>query len=138
MENPSPLRRRSSAATAVTIPTLHSSDFELYSLSNLPPPPSSSSSAYTSIKDLLPTVAVNSPTAAGAAYEISIRNRLVKQAAWAYLQPMSASSGSSGHHFLRGFWLKLAALRHPIKACFRFVQLNLFPSISQFFRSVLA
>ncbi|CAN1306518.1 hypothetical protein LINPERPRIM_LOCUS26822 [Linum perenne] len=51
---------------------------------------------------------------------------------------MSASSGSSGHHFLRGFWLKLAALRHPIKACFRFVQLNLFPSISQFFRSVLA
>ncbi|GAU17477.1 hypothetical protein TSUD_340200 [Trifolium subterraneum] len=61
---------------------------------------SSPVTSYTSLKDLLsPNVAVNSPTASFAAinsgYEISIRNRLVKQAARAYLQPMASSVGNS-------------------------------------------
>ncbi|XVF07569.1 hypothetical protein REPUB_Repub06bG0150700 [Reevesia pubescens] len=60
-------------------------DLELISLKT-------SLASYTSLKDILPSsaVAICSPTAAGSVtnsgYEISIRNRLVKQAAWAYLQ----------------------------------------------------
>ncbi|KAF3442721.1 hypothetical protein FNV43_RR16638 [Rhamnella rubrinervis] len=119
--NPHPLlssnlRRRNSIATSVpaslTLPlthpiteSLHSSSFPNQNGAMAPPPPPldfelvslKSSLAYTSLKDLIPTSPggfVNSPTAASAAnsgYEISIRNRLVKQAAWAYLQPMSSS-----------------------------------------------
>ncbi|MBA0633887.1 hypothetical protein Godav_029813, partial [Gossypium davidsonii] len=113
----STIRRRNSITTPVQIPTkltlltpkpLQTAtslsngsataplplDLELISLK-------ASFASYTSLKDILPSpaVAVNSPTAAGSAtnsgYEISIRNRLVKQAAWAYLQPMSASPDSS-------------------------------------------
>ncbi|GMH23153.1 hypothetical protein Nepgr_024996 [Nepenthes gracilis] len=69
------------------------------------------SPTYISLKDLLPssssilspkaTAATSSSTASSGSgaslsgYEISIRNRLVKQAAWAYLQPMSSSPSSS-------------------------------------------
>ncbi|CAN0847394.1 hypothetical protein LINGRAHAP2_LOCUS4954 [Linum grandiflorum] len=142
MNSPEPLRRRNSIATAVSLPSrlsLHTSslppsngsqlDFELYSFEQ-------DSSAYTSLKDLLPSSAVNSPTAGssvcyGSAYEICIRNHLVKQAAWAYLQPMSSSPGSDGPtHFLRRLWLRL---RNPISACFRFVELHLIPGISRAF-----
>ncbi|MED6192180.1 hypothetical protein PIB30_007711 [Stylosanthes scabra] len=63
-----------------------------------------SSSFYTSLRDLLPSSAVNSPTASSSS-AISIRNRLVKHAAWAYLQPMSSSpsssSSTSSPYFLR-------------------------------------
>lgn len=110
-----PLRRRNSIATTVVLPkhlslpppprkrsSFHApispdetSDFELVSLK---------SSSYTSLKDLLPssststTVSINSP---------SIRNRLVKQAAWAYLQPMSASpSTTSGPSYFRHFFFR--------------------------------
>lgn len=144
---PSPLRRRNSIATSVVIPTrfaaatlkpTHSSslpngtksppvplDFELISLK--------SSQAYTSLKDLLPFAAVNSPTSASAsASEISIRNRLVKQAAWAYLQPtISPSPGSSGSRFLlRRLWLRFSS-------CFCSVKLSLFPAIARFFDRIL-
>ncbi|CAN0879410.1 hypothetical protein LINGRAHAP2_LOCUS13029 [Linum grandiflorum] len=135
MEQPPQLHRRSSIAAAAPSPD----DVELYSFTKSTP------SAYTSIKDLLPSAAVNSPTVAGAAggagvfsREISIRNRLVKQAAWAYLQPMSASPESSGHHFLHRLWLRFASLRHPVKACFRFFKLRLFPAVSRFFISIWA
>lgn len=82
------------------IPTV---DFELPSLRQ---PPHS----YISLKDLLPCspTGVQSPPAAACAAaanqgccEISIRNRLVKQAAWAYLQPMSSSPDSAGRNFFR-------------------------------------
>ncbi|KAG6580732.1 hypothetical protein SDJN03_20734, partial [Cucurbita argyrosperma subsp. sororia] len=75
--------------------------------------PSSPSLAYTSLRDILPSAtAIYSPTAASAAnsgYEISIRNRLVKQAAWAYLQPMASSPSSSGPHLLHRIWLRFSA-----------------------------
>ncbi|CAN1133976.1 hypothetical protein LINPERPRIM_LOCUS16367 [Linum perenne] len=158
MNSPEPLRRRNSIATAVSLPSrlsLHTSslppsngsfpspshlDFELYSFEQ-------DSSSYTSLKDLLPSSAVDSPAAAaagggggsfcyGSAYEICIRNHLVKQAAWAYLQPMSASPGSDGpHNFLRRLWLKL---RNPISACFRFVELHLIPRISRTFSRIFS
>nr|XP_011467253.1 PREDICTED: uncharacterized protein LOC105352291 [Fragaria vesca subsp. vesca] len=86
-----------------------------------------SSESYTSLKDLLPSssfAAVQSPTpnSATTGYQISIRNRLVKQAAWAYLQPMSSTSGPSGPHLLRRVWLKcstcLSRILHRLLPCF--------------------
>ncbi|XP_022144679.1 uncharacterized protein LOC111014307 [Momordica charantia] len=85
---------------------------------------------YTSLRDILPSAtAINSPTAASAAnsgYEISIRNRLVKQAAWAYLQPMSSSPGSSGPHLLRRLWLRFSA-------CLSFLNLRIISNITHAF-----
>ncbi|KAL9685833.1 hypothetical protein QQ045_023287 [Rhodiola kirilowii] len=74
-------------------------DLELISLN---------SQSYTSLKDILPTTSlVNSPTPTGPSsatgYEIPIRNHLVKQAAWAYLQPMVASPTSSSRPFSQLF-----------------------------------
>ena len=61
--------------------------------------------SYTSLRDVLPSTALISPctSAVSAAGAVAIRNRLVKQAAWAYLQPMSASPSSNGgaQRFLR-------------------------------------
>ncbi|KAH9674411.1 hypothetical protein KPL70_018442 [Citrus sinensis] len=125
---PPSLGRRNSISTTVPLPTklslpakssnysyddVSASSFELISLK-------SPSSSYTSLKDLLPSSGFNSPTATGSAansaYEISIRNRLVKQAAWAYLQPMSASPDSStGSHFLCRIWIKISS------ACFQLI-----------------
>lgn len=73
------------------------------------------SHSYTSLKDLLPTAAVNSPRPSSAPLgqsgsDICIRNRLVKQAAWAYLQPMSTSPGSADGSFVRRIWPRVAAL----------------------------
>ncbi|XP_037492438.1 uncharacterized protein LOC119369791 [Jatropha curcas] len=141
---PPTLRRRNSIATSVVIPTQltlpskplytlslptgNGSDFELGQLASF-----KSSLSYTSLKDILPSTAVNSPTAApsaaGSACEISIRNRLVKQAAWAYLQPMSSSPDSSSQHFLRRLWLQLST-RNPITACIRFISIHIIPSIT--------
>ncbi|PKI47014.1 hypothetical protein CRG98_032553, partial [Punica granatum] len=95
-----------------------------------------SSLSYTSLKDLLPqfsAAAINSPTAASSAsgrsgYEISIRNHLVKQAAWAYLQPMSASPGSSVPGVLQRIWFRLCS---PVDACLGFVSSRLIPSIAR-------
>ncbi|KAL2345282.1 hypothetical protein Fmac_006567 [Flemingia macrophylla] len=126
---PPPLRRHNSIAAASAnkpsfpaTPPLRTTSLELVSLK----PPSSAS--YTSLRDMLPppNAAVYSPTASAySGQEISIRNRLVKQAAWAYLQPMSASSGgSSTPHFLR----RLSA------ACLGFLCHHLAPLVTQFFR----
>lgn len=130
MPTSSSLRRRHSISTSVVVPTklslLSSTKTTLHGSNSLPhqngvAPPQldldllstalKSSQAYTSLKDLLPAPAagIGSPTAASG-YEISIRNRLVKQAAWAYLQPMSSSPGSSGPtHFLRRLCLRLSS-----------------------------
>ncbi|CAN6577319.1 unnamed protein product [Malus baccata var. baccata] len=101
-------------------------DLELLSLK--------SSKSYTSLRDLLPSsAAVNSPTVASAnnsGCEISIRNRLVKQAAWAYLQPMSSTSGPSGPNFLRRLCLKLSP-------CLSFFTHCVVPFLSQALRRTL-
>ncbi|ERN16176.1 hypothetical protein AMTRI_Chr11g95590 [Amborella trichopoda] len=66
--------------------------------------------SYTSLRDLLPSSpnAIQSPTACepvgSGGREISIKNRLVKQAAWAYLQPMAASPSEAGNSFFRRVW----------------------------------
>ncbi|KAG7017485.1 hypothetical protein SDJN02_19350, partial [Cucurbita argyrosperma subsp. argyrosperma] len=87
--------------------------FELVPIKSSSSSSSSPSLAYTSLRDILPSAtAIYSPTAASAAnsgYEISIRNRLVKQAAWAYLQPMASSPSSSGPHLLHRIWLRFSA-----------------------------
>ncbi|KAE8704628.1 hypothetical protein F3Y22_tig00110450pilonHSYRG01066 [Hibiscus syriacus] len=144
---PSTLRRRNPISTPVHIParlTLVTPTL-LQSATSLPkgdaaPSPldlelislKASFASYTSLKDILPssTVTINSPTAAGSAtnsgYEISIRNRLVKQAAWAYLQPMSASPDASGPHFLRRLWPQFSS-HNPISSCLGFFNLDLLP-----------
>ncbi|KAK7284804.1 hypothetical protein RJT34_19557 [Clitoria ternatea] len=117
-ETPTLRRRNSITATSAAVPTKlslpatapdRSPSLELFSLKP--------SSSYTSLRDVLPppNAAVNSPSAAAATaitysgYEISIRNRLVKQAAWAYLQPMSSSpSTSSTPHFFSFLYHHLA------------------------------
>nr|GMD42906.1 Formin-like protein [Ipomoea batatas]GMD44397.1 Formin-like protein [Ipomoea batatas] len=92
-------------------------DFELFSIKPV---------NYTSLKDLLPGgAAVNSPRPMtpgshhGSA-EILIRNRLVKQAAWAYLQPMSTSPDSSAGTFLRRLCLRFSG-NAPVVALLDFV-----------------
>ncbi|KAH1258844.1 hypothetical protein AAZX31_03G180400 [Glycine max] len=106
-------------------PPQRTSSFELVSLM------SPFSASYTSLRDMLPSpyAAVNSPTASVySGQEISIRNRLVKQAAWAYLQPMSASQGgASTPNFLR----RLSA------ACLGFFYHHFFPVVTRFFRRML-
>ncbi|KAI5560763.1 hypothetical protein POPTR_016G072500v4 [Populus trichocarpa] len=144
------LRRRNSIATSFVIPTklsLHTSSLPPSHLNGTLPShldisllPLKSSLSYTSIKDLLPSATVNSPTSATSnttsTYEIPIRNRLVKQAAWAYLQPMSSSPDSSGTHFLRRLWLRLST-KNPITACFGFISFRVIPSITNAFDRIL-
>ncbi|KAF9664896.1 hypothetical protein SADUNF_Sadunf16G0065600 [Salix dunnii] len=144
------LRRRNSIATSFVIPaklSLHTSNLPPSNLSGTLPShldisllPVKSSLSYTSLKDLLPSATVNSPTYAASTttstYEISIRNRLVKQAAWAYLQPMSSYPDSSGTHFLRRLWLRLST-SNPITSCFRFISVHVIPSITNAFDRIL-
>ncbi|CAA0822527.1 Unknown protein [Striga hermonthica] len=95
-----------SAAATSSSSSFPSDDLDLLSIKP-------ASHSYTSIRDLLPAAAVNSPKPGPALMtppgsDICIRNRLVKQAAWAYLQPMSTSPGSSGGGFLRRLWPRAA------------------------------
>ncbi|KAK8504341.1 hypothetical protein V6N13_025019 [Hibiscus sabdariffa] len=133
---PKPLQSATSLPKGSAVPS--PLDLELISLK-------ASFFSYTSLKDILPSpaVAINSPTAAGSAsnsgYEISIRNRLVKQAAWAYLQPMSAYPDSSGPHLFRRLWLRFSS-QNPISSCIGFFNLKLLPGLTRLvdriFRSV--
>ncbi|CAL1398099.1 unnamed protein product [Linum trigynum] len=53
-----------------------------------------SSKAYTSIKNLLRTTSMLSPLCCSSSWEdIPLKDPLVKQAAWAYLQPMASTAG---------------------------------------------
>lgn len=100
------LRRRNSIITPSTTSTAtSSSDFELISLKQ---------ASYTSLRDILPSgpTTVLSPKVPSfvvhSGYEISIRNRLVKQAAWAYLQPMSSSPDSGGQNVFHRLWARFS------------------------------
>ncbi|CAK7341979.1 unnamed protein product [Dovyalis caffra] len=154
-QEPSPpqtptLRRRNSISTPVAIPSklsFHTSSLPPSHLNGTLPSPLDisllsvkSSLSYTSLKDLLPSATVNSPTAAAStttsAYEISIRNRLVKQAAWAYLQPMSSSPDSSGTHSLHSLWVWFFT-KNPFTSCFRFITVHVIPSITSAFDRIL-
>ncbi|KFK25029.1 hypothetical protein AALP_AA8G057800 [Arabis alpina] len=112
------LRRRNSISTLLTsdkpFPIDQSSpssfDFELITLKP------SSFVAYTSLRDIIPSSSpsnssVNLPSINGSSGDISIRNRLVKQAAWSYLQPttQSSSENSHGSQFLRRVWIQFSA-----------------------------
>ncbi|EXC01930.1 hypothetical protein L484_018844 [Morus notabilis] len=156
--DPPNIRRRNSIATSVVVvPTTlslsiakprHSASFPIENgaVAVPPPPPlnfelialKTTSSSYTSLKDLLPSSpsagggGINSPTSASAsaASEISIRNRLVKQAAWAYLQPMSSSPSSTGPRFLRRLWLRFSS-QNVVASCLAFINSHVIPSLSR-------
>ncbi|XP_057438890.1 uncharacterized protein LOC130730795 [Lotus japonicus] len=142
------LHRRNSIAAVTpskfsreaTPPPLRTTSLDLASLKS-----PFTSSAYTSLRDMLPSpyAAVNSPTAASAAssgYEISIRNHLVKQAAWAYLQPMSsaspASSSSSVPRFLRRLCHPPCSAK-PLVTCFSFLYNHLVSGVASIFHRIL-
>lgn len=110
---PPPLPNHSSSGATTSS---SSDDLELLSIKP-------SSHSYTSLKDLMPSAAVNSPKPHSAPLaqlgsDISIRNRLVKQAAWAYLQPMSTSPGATGDGFFHHLWPRVSAffdfIRHGV------------------------
>ncbi|KAI4348908.1 hypothetical protein L6164_009572 [Bauhinia variegata] len=140
------LRRRNSIAASMVVPTtvrpspLSLADFEPLSLK-------SSLSSYTSLKDMLPSnsIAINSPRSPTAmvssGYEIPIRNRLVKQAAWAYRQPMSSSdSCSTCPDFIRRLWQRLSSSSNnsnPLSACLAFVTQHLVLGITRVFDRML-
>ncbi|KAK3226968.1 hypothetical protein Dsin_006830 [Dipteronia sinensis] len=147
-----PLRRRNSISTSVPLPsklTLPPKPLHTTSLPNASTSPSSFefisfksslTNNYTSLKDILPfsskggAAAVNSPTprpAVNYSYEISIRNHLVKQAAWAYLQPMSASPGSSGHHYFRRIWMRFTSAQNSISSCLRYINSRIISGLSR-------
>lgn len=85
---------------------------------------------YTSLKDILPstTTTVDSPAVSTAGPTISIRNRLVKQAACAYLQP-STPTPSSNPSFLR----RVASSFLRLFSAFFDSLLRLFPSPRKIF-----
>ncbi|XP_023737286.1 uncharacterized protein LOC111885246 [Lactuca sativa] len=118
------LRRRNSSGTptVVTKPCHSSSSSSIATTTTATTSSSSSSSVdfelipikptcYTSLRDILPspTAHVQPPKVACSAvhsgYEMSIRNHLVKHAAWAYLQPMSTSPESDGTTVLHRLWI---------------------------------
>ncbi|GJZ44880.1 hypothetical protein Tco_0592476 [Tanacetum coccineum] len=90
--------------TTGTLASSFSSDFEIVSIKP---------SSYTSLRDILPSpkCVVQSPKTpcyvAHSRYEILIRNRLVKEAAWAYLQPMSTSE-AYGSSVLHRLWTQIS------------------------------
>ncbi|XP_077239678.1 uncharacterized protein LOC143880568 [Tasmannia lanceolata] len=117
LDLPSKPQSSSFAIGDKAIPTV---DFELFSLR----PP-----AYTSLKDVLQLspAGIQSPVAGGGnknCYEISIRNRLVKQAAWAYLQPMAASPNSARRSFFWRMWVRLSGdhFKNPVNTCLGFLK----------------
>lgn len=157
------LRRRNSISTPIVVPSnlsfstippvtkpLYSSSFPNQNGIVSPPPQPldlelvsfKNSLAYTSLRDLIPSSPgglIHSPTAASAVnsgYEISIRNRLVKQAAWAYLQPMSSSPGSVGTNFFHRLWLRLSA-QNPLSTCLGFFNRHLIPTLTRVFDRIL-
>ncbi|KAJ4971209.1 hypothetical protein NE237_004308 [Protea cynaroides] len=108
-------------------------DLELVSLL------SRSKTNYTSLKDLMPSsLGIQSPRAVPGAetgYEICIKNRLVKQAAWAYLQPNTLVPGSSGRHFFERIWSRFSSeyLKNSFNACLEFLDGHVIQMIKRAF-----
>ncbi|KZT76003.1 hypothetical protein F511_46973 [Dorcoceras hygrometricum] len=107
------LHHQSSSSTVTTTSSSSTSSFPSDDLELLPIKRSPHS--YTSLKDLLPSAAVNSPKPSAVLLahpgsDICIRNRLVKQAAWAYLQPMYTLPGPVGGSFFHRFWPRVSAV----------------------------
>lgn len=121
----------SSSSSSTSTSSASSGEFDLISVKPV---------SYVSLRDLLPTpAAVNSPKPKSAAQnhlhpgsEISIRNRLVKQAAWAYLQPMSTAPDTSTRNILHRLWDQFTT-ENPIAALFRFFNRHAFGSLNRFF-----
>lgn len=122
----------SSSSSSTSTFSASSGEFDLISVKPV---------SYVSLRDLLPSpAAVNSPKPKSPAQnhflhpcpEISIRNRLVKQAAWAYLQPMSTAPDSSTRNFLHRLWDQFTT-ENPTAALFRFFNRHVFGSLSRFF-----
>ncbi|XP_009617376.1 uncharacterized protein [Nicotiana tomentosiformis] len=129
------LPHQTSASTTITTTATSSSssltnsasdDFELFSIKPV---------SYTSLRDILPPLAFNSPRPMTSPHqgqsgsEISIRNRLVKQAAWAYLQPMSTSPDSSG----RGLFGRLFffPVNNPVAGILDFIDRYIFAPLTK-------
>ncbi|KAL6005393.1 hypothetical protein ACLOJK_005960 [Asimina triloba] len=131
-EIPAPDPRPKSSSFPTGEKRFPQADFEVVSLTLRP-------LAYTSLKDVL---AAPTPKAVVAynCCDISIRNHLVKQAAWAYLQPMALSPSSSDSHFFRRVWAGLSGwsyLRKPVSACIGFFQRHVFSRIASVFDRLL-
>ncbi|KAK7392660.1 hypothetical protein VNO78_21104 [Psophocarpus tetragonolobus] len=100
-------------------------------LLNLNLDPISMNPSYTSLKDVLPF--------SGAAHQnVSIRNRLVKQAAWAYLQPMSTSpSGPAGPHLFRRLHNRFSSSTRHNNNPLTFLYHHILPSLTRTLRRIL-
>ncbi|CAN6805423.1 unnamed protein product [Brassica oleracea] len=137
-----PLRRRNSISTttpAITTVETPSPSFH-FELISLKP------SSYTSLRDIISSPSnssVNLPSVNGSSSpvlstvgDISIRNPLVKQAAWSYLQPtaLTSSEDSPGcSQFLRRVWLHFSAgiqfLKHMFDWILQSIQSICIPQI---------
>ncbi|KAL7096514.1 hypothetical protein ACP275_10G084100 [Erythranthe tilingii] len=92
-----------------SIPTIQSpSSFSADDLELRPIKTNRGGHKYSSLRDLLPQSPVNSP-AALARPDIRIRNRLVEQAACAYLRPASTTPDFDGGNFCQRLWTRAAA-----------------------------
>ncbi|CAN7036774.1 unnamed protein product [Brassica oleracea var. botrytis] len=133
-----PLRRRITVATPTPTPMITSDipfaiespssiDFDLISIK----PPSFV--AYTSLRDIisspsnssvkLPSINGSSSPVLSTVGDISIRDPLVKQAAWSYLQAtaQASSEDSAGCQFLRRGWLHFSAGVQFLRRVFEWV-----------------
>lgn len=109
-------------------------DFELVSFKSI-----TSSLSYISLKDHIPGAAINSPTGASSSstvYKISIHNRLVKQAAWAYLLPIGSSSPDSSPNFFRSLCIRFSA-QSALSSCFSFVNHDLIPYLTRLINRII-
>lgn len=146
---PMPLRRRNSISTMTSLITPENpfgiassppSSFDLELISLKP----SSFVAYTSLRDIMTSpmnsslrLTVNSggsSPGASTVGDISIRNRLVKQAALSYLSPTALTSSenedSPATHFLRRIWLNFSAGIQFLRRMMNWIfQLNCIPLI---------
>ncbi|KAK4371792.1 hypothetical protein RND71_007176 [Anisodus tanguticus] len=117
----------SSSSASSSLTNSVSDDFELLSIKPV---------SYTSLRDLLPPAAVNSPrpmtpvSHGQSGSEISIRNRLVKQAAWAYLQPMSTSPDSSGRSLFSRLFFR-SPVNNPVAGLIEFVDRHIFAPLTR-------
>ncbi|XP_059281469.1 uncharacterized protein LOC132035200 [Lycium ferocissimum] len=126
---PTKLNLQSSPSTTATSSSSSSSstnsDYELFSIKPV---------SYTSLRDLMPPLStVNSPRpnneSAGGS-EISIRNHLVKQAAWAYLQPMSTSPDSDGRNLFSRLFYR-SPVNNPVARVIEFVDRFIFGPLTR-------